>query len=212
MPYSSIVISSGHGLKVRGASGVLDEVDEARNIVDALAPALRERGVTVHTFHDDTSTSQDQNLHTIVAAHNGKTRELDVSVHLNAFEQTSSPRGCEVLYVTQGQLAGELSAAIASVGFIDRGGKKNTGLYFLNNTDMPAVLLEICFVDSTADAAIYHEQSNNIVEALANELGGPLEGEEAPPRPERPPHQDPGRVDIEISGNVVVTVNGVPVT
>ena len=34
--YNSIVISSGHGLKVRGASGIIDEVDEARKVVDAL--------------------------------------------------------------------------------------------------------------------------------------------------------------------------------
>ena len=30
MNYESIVISSGHGKLVRGASGILDEVDEAR--------------------------------------------------------------------------------------------------------------------------------------------------------------------------------------
>ena len=37
MPYQSIVISSGHGLHVRGASGILDEVDEARKVTEALA-------------------------------------------------------------------------------------------------------------------------------------------------------------------------------
>ena len=43
------VISSGHGLKIRGASYTdpdgwgLDEVDEARRVVAALAQALRKR-------------------------------------------------------------------------------------------------------------------------------------------------------------------------
>ena len=48
-----------------------------------------------------------------------------------------------VLLVTQPTLAGEMSAAIAEAGgFIDRGAKKRTDLFFLNNTEMPAVLIE----------------------------------------------------------------------
>ena len=35
MSYGSIVLSSGHGKYVRGASGIIDEVDEARRVVDA---------------------------------------------------------------------------------------------------------------------------------------------------------------------------------
>ena len=40
MPYDRVAISSGHGALVRGASGVLDEVDEARRVVEALAEEL----------------------------------------------------------------------------------------------------------------------------------------------------------------------------
>ena len=72
MPYPAIVISSGHGKYVRGASGILDEVDEARKVVERLADELGSRGVEVTTFHDDTSHSQDENLHTIVAFHNAE--------------------------------------------------------------------------------------------------------------------------------------------
>lgn len=170
--YKSIVISSGHGLKIRGASGVIDEVDEARKVVNALADMLRDRGVKVETFHDDTSTSQSENLWTITDFHNAQKRDLDISVHFNAFEQRSQPVGCEVWYVTQADLAAKLSAAIASVGFIDRGEKWTDGLHFLNQTTMPSVLLEICFVDSVADCDIYEENFEAICEALANELAG----------------------------------------
>jgi hypothetical protein len=37
----SVVISSGHGSIVRGAAGVLDEVDEARRVVETIARAGR---------------------------------------------------------------------------------------------------------------------------------------------------------------------------
>ena len=94
--YDSIAISSGHGLHVRGASCPppgLDEVDEARKIVERLASELTSRGVDVMTFHDDTSKDQDTNLKTITNWHNCQSRELDISVHLNANAVTSNPMG-----------------------------------------------------------------------------------------------------------------------
>lgn len=175
MGYKSIVISSGHGLYVRGAAGIIDEVDEARKVVEALAAALVERGVAVTIFHDDTSQSQNENLWTITDFHNACDRELDISVHFNAFEQRSQPVGTEVWYVTQHDLAMHLSAAMASVGFIDRnltGEKYTDGLHFLNQTTMPSVLLEVCFVDSAADCDIYEENFEALIEALADELSG----------------------------------------
>jgi N-acetylmuramoyl-L-alanine amidase len=180
MTYKSIVISSGHGLKVRGAAGIIDEVDEARKVTEALATALRERGTEVITFHDDKSTSQNQNLWCITDFHNSKKRELDISVHFNAFEQVDKPMGCEVWYVTQDNLAKRLSAAIATAGFIDRGPKYTSSLHFLNQTTMPSVLLEICFVDSQADCDIYTDNFDEICEALAAELAGKAEDETVP--------------------------------
>jgi N-acetylmuramoyl-L-alanine amidase len=221
MPYDRVAISSGHGKLVRGASGVLDEVDEARRVVEAVADKLAARGVDVVTFHDDTSTTQSQNLDAIVSWHNKQDRELDVSVHFNAYVETTKPMGTEVLYLTQGALAGEMSAAIADAGdFIDRGGKKRMDLAFLNGTDMPAVLIETCFVDSTADAALYEKHFDVICESIAQVLGGPPQtaerpppaGGERPPRPLPPARPATVRVDIDVVGEVTVLVNGVPVT
>jgi len=219
MPYDRVAISSGHGKLVRGASGVLDEVDEARRVVEAVADKLAARGVDVLTFHDDTSTTQSQNLDAIVSWHNKQDRELDVSVHFNAYVETTKPMGTEVLYVTQAALAGEMSAAIADAGdFIDRGGKKRTDLAFLNGTEMPAILIETCFVDSTSDAAFYEDNFDHICEAIAVKLGGPAQVAERPPEGERPPRPQPParqptvRVDIDVVGEVIVLVNGVPVT
>jgi N-acetylmuramoyl-L-alanine amidase len=176
MPYNSIVISSGHGKYVRGASGIIDEVDEARKVVEKVAGELEQRGVTVKTFHDDKSKSQNENLNTIVNFHNKQQRELDVSVHFNAYEQKTGPMGCEVLYVSQQGLASDVSNAIATVGFINRGAKKRTDLFFLNKTSKPAILLEVCFVDSQADCDIYDEMFDEICDNIADVLGG--EGEE----------------------------------
>jgi N-acetylmuramoyl-L-alanine amidase len=163
-----IIISSGHGLLVRGASGYLDEVDEARKVVEKLAENLRGININVTTFHDDTSTSQNENLKTIVDFHNGRERDLDVSVHFNAYKTTSDPMGTEVLYVTQGDLASEIAQAISKAGgLLNRGPKKRSDLYFLNNTNEPAILIEVCFVDSSADANSYRTHFQAICRAIA---------------------------------------------
>ena len=183
MTYNSITISSGHGLYVRGAAGILDEVDEARLVVEALADNLRERGVEVATYHDDVSTSQNENLNRITDWHNSIPCTLAISVHFNAYEQVDKPMGTEVLYLTQSALASDLSAAIADAGeLINRGGKKRTDLFVLNNTAAPCVLLEVCFVDSEADADLYRENFADIVEAIGDVLTDEETGvEPAPP-------------------------------
>jgi N-acetylmuramoyl-L-alanine amidase len=170
--YKSIVISSGHGKFVRGASGILDEVDEARKVVKQVAKVLRRHGVNVKTFHDDASKDQSTNLSTIVNYHNAQKRQLDVSVHFNAYVETTSPMGTECLYVTQSSLAGHMAAAIADCGFINRGAKKRTDLYFLNQTFEPAILIEVCFVDSSADADVYKSEFELICSSIARVLSG----------------------------------------
>jgi N-acetylmuramoyl-L-alanine amidase len=208
--YNRIVMSSGHGKYVQGAIGILNEVDEARRVVNQTATELRKRGVEVKTFHDDTSRSQNENLNTIVSYHNAQSRDLDVSVHFNAYVETTGPMGTECLYVTQDTLASHIASAIASVGFTNRGPKKRTDLYFLNQTRMPSILIEVCFVDSSADADVYRDEFDNVCRAIADVLGGEYEGEGVvePPPPVEITTPTPNRVDIVTVGDVIVTLNG----
>ena len=163
-----IVISSGHGLLIRGASGLIDEVEEARRVVPEVATWLRKMKHSVVEFHDDTSTSQQENLETIVNFHNMQTRDLDVSVHFNAYEPTTESRGTEVWYETQDELAADISYSIANASdLFNRGGKHTNDLYFLGHTDKPAVLIEVCFVDSEFDVEHYVEHFEDICESIA---------------------------------------------
>lgn len=166
-----IVISSGHSRFVRGASDELDEVDEARRVVDRVAELLQSRDVEVEVFHDDISTTQDSNLTRICNFHNTKKRDLDISVHFNAYVECTGPMGTEVLYVTQEELAEKMSEAIAKAGgFKNRGPKYRSDLRFLNSTEEPAILIEVCFVDSEADAALFREKFDAICQAIAGTL------------------------------------------
>ena len=181
MSYKNIVISSGHGSIVRGASSILDEVDEARKVVEAVAERLRARGADVVTFHDDTSKDQSTNLHTIVDFHNAQSRQLDISVHFNCFEYCVPGRGVECLYKSQTTLAAQMSSAMAEAGeLINRGAKLRHDLFFLNETSGPAILLECAFCDSEEDARLYDEHFDAICESIAGVLKH-KEGEELPP-------------------------------
>jgi hypothetical protein len=211
-----IAISSGHGKYIRGASGApvppeLDEVDEARLVVEEVADRLRAAGIECVTFHDDTSHDQSTNLATIVNWHNGQSRDLDCSVHFNAYD--GSAHGCEVLYLTQQSLAGVMAAAIAAAGpFTNRGPKYRSDLYFLNNTEQPAVLVETCFCDHTGDSNNYHENFAAICEAIAESMSGrdvPDEPGELPPQtPDFPSGRNRVEVRTTINGPVSTFVNG----
>lgn len=174
-----IVISAGHGLKIRGAScdepWGLDEVDEARRVVAEVANNLKLVGEEVEVVLDDVSTTQETNLKYITSHHNAFPAEgrLDVSVHFNAYTITEGARGTEVLYLTQSALADRVAAAIASAsGLINRGSKYRSDLYFLNKTtgSEGAILIEVCFVDAHADTTAYRTWFNEICAAIGDML------------------------------------------
>jgi N-acetylmuramoyl-L-alanine amidase len=169
-----IVLSSGHGSLIRGASGLIDEVDEARKVVEHVADYLSDLGVDVTTYHDDISDDQQENLNRIVDFHNSQTRDRDVSIHFNAYEPTSKPMGTECLYVSDEETASNLARAMAeSAEFVNRGPKFRDDLFFLNQTEQPgSMLLEVCFVDSTADVDMYMLHFDDLCEAIALTLAG----------------------------------------
>ena len=210
----SVCISSGHGKYIRGASGYLDEVDEARRVVDRTATMLREVGVTVTTFHDNTSHDQSTNLNTIVNFHNKQSRELDCSIHFNAYQTTSKPMGCECLYKTQDELAAVVARNLAdATGLPNRGAKYRGDLKFLNSTAKPAVLVETVFVDSLADEEAYNENFEDVCKAIAEALSGKKIGdvepppvEELPPPEERPPTTDRPIIGKGDDGAAVMSV------
>jgi hypothetical protein len=123
------------------------------------------------------------NLNAIVGWHNGRQRDRDVSVHFNAFRATDNPMGTECLHRTQPALAARVSTAMArGGGFRDRGPKLRTNLAFLNRTARPAILLEVCFVDSTHDARLYRANFEAVCREIASSISGATIGT-SPPSP-----------------------------
>ena len=178
-------ISSGHGLKVAGSSHFIDEVTEARKVVDrtkVIADSIKNNEVA--TFHENTAKTVKDNLNSIIAHHNKTTRALDVSIHFNSatfkengknVEEVDYAVGIEVLYFsTKGKphaeaLVKKLSEA---TGLKNRGAKERTNLGFLKNTNKPAILVEVCFVNSKKDVEVYQAKFEKLCIALAEYLTG----------------------------------------
>ncbi|WP_052124161.1 N-acetylmuramoyl-L-alanine amidase [Ureibacillus manganicus] len=171
---SLITISPGHYLPGSGTHDLIDEVTEARKVVNRVVQLLRVASVGVNQVVDNYSTSHAQNLDYIISHHNKTSRKLDVSIHFNATSgRHDTGIGTEVLYQSDKlrNFANKVSQSISNASSLrNRGGKKRINIPFLNNTDHSSILIEICFVNSTVDVAIYKEKFEEICIAIANEL------------------------------------------
>lgn len=170
--YNQINISSGHSINCQGASDIINEVTEARRVVDRIYEMCKAMGIEVYKYHD-TSSSSNQNLANIANWHNKFKDGIDVSIHFNCYNHTSNSMGTEVCYYSQSELADKVSSAISKAsGLKNRGGKERKGLYVLRHTNKPMLLIEVCFLDSSYDVQKYQENFDNICSAIIEALTG----------------------------------------
>ncbi len=175
-----IGINCGHTLSGTiggGALGILNESDETRAVGNALIDMLRRRGHTVINCTNDRASSVTENLSIICDIANAQYLDAFISLHFNAGGGT----GCEA-YTYNGRdraYAGEMTGALSDLGFRDRGIKNGSHLYVIRNTNAPACLLEICFVDNQSDADLYNNiGAEAIAEALCNAIDKSFESPE----------------------------------
>ena len=171
-------VHGGHSLKCRGASGLLDEVNEDRVVKNKLIELLRANGYTVYDCTDDYSTSQEANLRNIISKCNAHTVDLDISIHLNSGRNDSDgdlkTGGVEVfgyddrIYGVAYKIAENISN-ILGIGFHGSPVKYRKDLYVLRKTKAKAILIECCFVDDKDDAN--HWNATKCAMAIASALG-----------------------------------------
>lgn len=164
-------IHGGHSLKCRGASGLLDEVNEDRAVKNKVIELLRNEGHTVYDCTDDNGKDQNSNLKAIVSKCNDHKVDLDVSIHLNAGGGT----GTEVyIYSDNSKSKDEAERIVKNIsnalGIRNRGVKVSKNLYVLRKTNSPALLIECCFVDNASDKAKWNADkcAKAIVEGILN--------------------------------------------
>lgn len=173
-----IAIAGGHSAIARGASGYLDEYECDRAFVAQLIDAFDAQGWHVtDCSNEESDVSAELREECRIA--NASGADIFIAVHFNSGGGT----GTEVWhypYSSAETCAQDVSRELASaLGLPNRGAKSTTGLYVLNHTEMPAILIEVCFVDTEADAAAWHATPwDDLVGAVVRGLGGDCEKKE----------------------------------
>lgn len=166
-----IAIDLGHGCgKDRGAVGAIKEETIINEVGVKVIEKLKAAGHEVIQVRPRVNLGVTQSLAYRVNLANSNNADLYISIHANA----GRGQGCEV-YTYQGKEVPEARRVlnnICSLGFKNRG-IKNANLYVINNTKMPAMLIEVCFVDTQSDVNIYNSVgADKIAAAIAAGISG----------------------------------------
>lgn len=173
-----VLIDCGHCLNGAdtGAAGLgYREEVLTREIGNALGNIFDKVGVEYFYVHPNSASSVNESLRARVnKANKYGYAVLFLSIHLNSFSGGQA-HGVEVLISGRGGNAEKFANQIQSrfvkdVGLYNRGVKVNNKLYVLNNTNMPAALVECGFINNTGDMAKYnpYKYAEAIAEGVLN--------------------------------------------
>ena len=160
-----IAVRGGHCPKIPGCSKFIDELTEDRKVKDSVIKYLRQLGHEVlDVTPPDNTSSSSADLSNGVNRANLFKADLFVSIHFNkAYDVYDGFLGSEVCVYTPFDIAQRVVNGLAGLGFKNRGQKVRTGLYELKHTNMKAMIIEICFVESIADVGLYKKLGHDLI-------------------------------------------------
>lgn len=165
-----VVIDPGHGGNNPGAvyKG-RQEKDDVLALSMEVGKILEQNGVDVYY----TRTSD------IYESPAGKAQEANaaggdyfVSIHRNSSPYPNQYTGIESLvynrYGESARLADNINRRLEQIGFENQGVNERRDLAVLGRTQMPAVLLEVGFINTDADNRLFDQRFQEIANAIAD--------------------------------------------
>lgn len=171
-----IMLDAGHG---GGDPGAVyqgrQEKDDTLMLTLAVGKILAENGIdVVYTRTEDIYQTPFQKA--TIANQSGA--DYFISFHRNSSPQANQYKGVEVLvYDKSGikyEMAENIVGALGELGFREIGVKERPGLVVLRRTKMPALLVEMGFINSDEDNRLYDEKQEEIAQAIAEAILGTL--------------------------------------
>ena len=165
-----VVIDAGHGGSNPGAVyNGRQEKDDALSLSLAVGQILEQNGVDVYY----TRTTDIYESPTQKAQEGNEVRaDYFVSIHRNSSPYPNQYTGVESLvynrYGDAGRLAYNINTRLEEVGFVNQGINEQTNLVVLNQTQMPAVLVEVGFINTDADNQLFDEEFDDLAQAIAD--------------------------------------------
>ena len=176
MPYS-MMLDSGHGGSDPGAVyRGRREKDDTLRLTLAVGEILQENGIEVlYTRTTDVYLSPYERA---VEANQAGV-DFFLSIHRNSYPTDNEVMGVEsLIYDLSGlkyQMAQEINEQLETVGFVDLGVKARPNLVVLKRTKMPAVLVEVGFINSDTDNQLFDDNFQDIAQAIADGILDTLE-------------------------------------
>lgn len=166
----TIALDAGHGGSDPGAVyGNRMEKDDALRLTKAVGKILEDNGVNV--FYVRKSDEYETPLKKATDANNAGA-DYFISIHRNSSEEPNQYNGVETLvYKDTGirnTLATNINANLEKAGFKNLGITPRHNLVVLKRTRMPAVLVEVGFINSDTDNKIFDNNFNEIAQGLAD--------------------------------------------
>lgn len=160
-----IAVRGGHCPRIPGASKFIDELTEDRKVKESVIKYLKQLGHEVFDVTpSDTTNSSIADLSFGVIKANTYNVDLFVSIHFNkAYDVYNGFLGSEVCVYSPFDTAQRVVNGLASLGFKNRGQKVRTGLYELKHTNMKAMIIEVCFVESIGDVGLYKKLGHDLI-------------------------------------------------
>ncbi|MCD8076445.1 MAG: N-acetylmuramoyl-L-alanine amidase [Lachnospiraceae bacterium] len=174
---AKVILDAGHGGVEPGAVHEgRQEKDDNLRLTLAVGEILENQGVEVtYTRTEDVYDTPLQKAQ-IANAEGG---DFFVSFHRNSSPEENQYSGVETLVYDQSgnkaALAEAINAELAEVGFRDLGVNERTDLVVLKRTQMPAVLVEVGFLNTDADNQLFDTQFAAVAEAIAGGILSTLE-------------------------------------
>lgn len=165
-----VVLDAGHGGANPGATyNGRQEKDDALALVLAIGPILEANGVEV--YYTRTSDIYESPYQKAMEANNIGA-DYFVSIHRNSSPYPNQYTGIESLvynrYSEAARLAYNINTQLEQIGFVNQGVNERPNLVVLNSTQMPAVLVEVGFINTDADNQLFDERFYDIAQAIAD--------------------------------------------
>lgn len=178
MPYS-IMMDAGHGGRDPGAVyNGRQEKDDNLHLTLAVGEILQDNGIQVE--YTRTSDVYETPYQKAMEANEAGV-DLFISIHRNSFPTDNIVSGVESLvYDLSGlklQIAESINAQLEAIGFVNLGVQARPNLVVLKRTKMPAVLVEVGFINSDTDNRLFDDNFEDIAHAIASGILDVLEEE-----------------------------------
>lgn len=166
---ATVILDAGHGGADPGATHEgRQEKDDTLKLTLAIGDILSESGVNVlYTRTTDIYQTPTQKAE----VGNASGADYFVSIHRNSSPIPGQYTGIESLVYSRNSLAAimaaNINARLEAIGFADQGVNERPDLAVLRRTYMPAVLVEVGFINNDQDNALLDQKFYQVANAIA---------------------------------------------